>query len=282
MAASRAIIVDSEIDGMPASPSRALTAPSCMTPSPDSVGSSSCRATTPPHSFWYCRARRSMLALAMGRPSSVNPSAPASRSSAISVSDWPCWPAVAAARKPTGTRAWTLARSATERSTEALSIGGDVFGMPMIAQNPPAAAARVPVSMSSLCSWPGTRRCTCGSTNAGSRWVPPASTVSTPSGASSLSPSSAISPPRTSTSMRRSRSVRGSSTWAPVTSRSAGAAGMRFSGGGLTRAAAPGVGRRASGLASRAALRRAARRGRPCAPPRRPAPGRRSPPAASR
>src|SRR6476646_4610652 len=32
--------------------------------------------------------------------------------------------------------------------------------------------------MSSLCSWPGTRRWTCGSTNAGRRWRPRASTTS--------------------------------------------------------------------------------------------------------
>ena len=32
-----------------------------------------------------------------------------------------------------------------------------------------AAAARVPESRSSLCSWPGTRRWTCGSTNPGNR-----------------------------------------------------------------------------------------------------------------
>jgi hypothetical protein len=41
-----------------------------------------------------------------------------------------------------------------------------VFGIATTAQYPPAAAARVPVSMSSLCSWPGTRRWTCGSKKA--------------------------------------------------------------------------------------------------------------------
>ena len=35
--------------GMPARPRRAETTPSCMTPLPDSVGSSSCRAMIPPH-----------------------------------------------------------------------------------------------------------------------------------------------------------------------------------------------------------------------------------------
>ncbi len=37
-------------------------APSCMTPSPDSAGSSSCRAITPPHSRWYWSALRSIPA----------------------------------------------------------------------------------------------------------------------------------------------------------------------------------------------------------------------------
>ena len=46
--ASRATIVDSDTDGIPARPSRAETAPSCITPSPDSAGSSSCSAITPP------------------------------------------------------------------------------------------------------------------------------------------------------------------------------------------------------------------------------------------
>ena len=58
--ASRATIVDSETDGIPVRPSRAETAPSCITPSPESAGSSSCSAITPPHSRWYWSARRSM------------------------------------------------------------------------------------------------------------------------------------------------------------------------------------------------------------------------------
>ena len=79
---------------MPASPSRAETSPSCMTPLPDSVGSSSCSAMIPPASFWYCSALRRMPARCTGLPSSVKPSAPAWRSSAISVSASPCRPRV--------------------------------------------------------------------------------------------------------------------------------------------------------------------------------------------
>ena len=44
-------------------PSAALTAPSCIAPPRESVGSSSCSASTPPHRRWYCSALRSMPAL---------------------------------------------------------------------------------------------------------------------------------------------------------------------------------------------------------------------------
>ena len=49
ISASRATIVDSLIDGMPVTPSCALTSPSCIAPLPLSDGSSSCSAMTPPH-----------------------------------------------------------------------------------------------------------------------------------------------------------------------------------------------------------------------------------------
>ncbi len=84
--------------------------------------------------------------------------------------------------KPTGTRASRAAASRSERSTDAESTTGSVLGIATTMQNPPAAAARVPVSRSSLCSCPGVRRCTCGSTNAGNRWRPCASTISVPAG----------------------------------------------------------------------------------------------------
>ena len=187
---------------MPASPSRAETSPSCITPAPERLGSSSCSASTPPHSRWYCSALRRIAARWTGLPSSVKPSAPASASSAISVSASPASPRVIEARKPTGMRASRRAASRSERSTVASSTTGSVFGIATTATKPPAAAARVPESRSSLCSWPGTRRCTCGSTKPGNRWRPSPSSTSAPSGASSApgAPSSAITPPRTSTS----------------------------------------------------------------------------------
>ena len=114
---------------MPASPSRADTAPSCMTPRPDSVGSSSCRHSTPPARRWYWSALRRIPARWTGLPSSVKPSAPASRSSAISVSASPPSPRVTAARKPTGTRASRRACSRSAMSTDAESTVGSVLGI---------------------------------------------------------------------------------------------------------------------------------------------------------
>ena len=217
---------------MPARPSRAEISPSCMTPAPLSDGSSSCSASTPPHRRWYCSARRSIAARWTGLPSSVKPSAPVSRSSAISVSASPASPVVTEARKPTGTRASRRAASRSERRTGAESTVGSVFGIAITATKPPAAAARVPESRSSLCSCPGVRRCTCGSTKPGNRWRPSPSSTSAPAGASSEpgAPSSAISPPRTSTSWGASIPLRGSSTWAPRISRSAGALSRTTSG----------------------------------------------------
>ena len=94
-----------------------------MTPSPERSGSSSCRAITPPARRWYWSARRSTRALRIGSPSSEKPIAPASRSSAISVSSAPSIPRVTLATNPTGTEASRSARSRTEPSTAAESIG---------------------------------------------------------------------------------------------------------------------------------------------------------------
>lgn len=51
--------------------------------------------------------------------------------------------------------------------TPALSFTGEVFGMQATAVKPPVTADRVPVATVSLCSWPGSRRCTCMSIRPG-------------------------------------------------------------------------------------------------------------------
>ena len=196
-----------------------------MQPPRESVRSSSCRLSTPPHSRWYCIALRSIPALATGRPSSVKPSAPSARRYAISVSSSPRWPEVIAAMNPTGMHASRAAASRSDPSSGAESITGSVFGIAITAPKPPAAAARVPLRKSSLCSWPGLRRCTCGSKKAGasSRPCPLTSSISSSGSPSEpASASAAILPSRTSTSRQASSRARGSST---RTSRSSSWAG---------------------------------------------------------
>ena len=67
-AQSRATIVDSDTDGIPARPSSADTSPSCIAPSPDSEGSSSCSASSRPASRWYWSAWRITPAERTGQP----------------------------------------------------------------------------------------------------------------------------------------------------------------------------------------------------------------------
>ena len=217
-----------------------------------------------------------------GRPSSVKPSAPCpAQLGHLSQLD-----ALEAARdrreKPTGTRASRAAASRSERSSGAESITGSVLGIAITAPNPPAAAARVPVSRSSLCSWPGLRRCTCGSKNAGSRCLPAPSTTSDRprrielAGRGDLA-RSAVAHEHV-VAARRGR-VRGSSTCAPRSTGVRGAAavqrrsspairqrrGAEVMRGRLT----PAVARGRDGTRARPT---AAHTGRPCARPRPPPP----------
>src|ERR1035441_5214476 len=58
------------------------------------------------------------------------------------------------------------------------SFTGLVLGMQQMDVNPPAAAARDPLSMVSACSNPGSRRCTCISMKPGATIIPVASNTS--------------------------------------------------------------------------------------------------------
>ena len=257
-----------------------------MTPSPDSVGSSSCSAITPPHSRWYCSALRSMPALATGLPSSVKPSAPASRSSAISVSASPCRPARdrrRGSRRARAPRAGRVSRS--ERRTGRESTAGSVFGIAITAPKPPAAAARVPgvevllVLLARACA--GARA---GRRRPGTGGGPRRRWSRRP-----RAPRSLLARARRSRRRARARRaarrgpVRGSSTWAPRISRSAGGCGHAVQ---RWRAhAGCGSGRRASRrrrLASPAAPGEQLVEHRHAHHDAGLRPGRRSPPAASR
>ena len=66
------------------------------------------------------------------------------------------------------------ARARMNLVTPALSLTGDVFGMHATAVNPPATADARPVAIVSLCSCPGSRRCTCMSIRPGQTTSPPA------------------------------------------------------------------------------------------------------------
>src|SRR5438552_13962436 len=112
------------------------------------------------------------------------------------------------------------AAASTAETTLASSSGGSVFGMATTAVNPPRAAARAPVSTVSACSIPGSRKCTCKSTNPGAMTQPPASTTCARGPASTDSATSAITPLRTSTSPTRSPVM--STTRPPLMTRSRG------------------------------------------------------------
>ena len=87
-----------------------------------------------PVTAWYWSARRRSPGEATGRPSSVNPAAPRSASSTISVSSAPSWPLLMAAKNPTGISASSFARSTRAPRTAAESTAGSVFGMARMAQ----------------------------------------------------------------------------------------------------------------------------------------------------
>ena len=105
-----------------------------MWPPRESVGSSQCTASGRSVIDAYWSARHMSAVATTGRPSSVNPTAPSSASSPISVSSEPFCPLEIAARKPTCTSASARACSTSAPSTAAVSTTGSVFGIARIAQ----------------------------------------------------------------------------------------------------------------------------------------------------
>ena len=218
-AQSRATCTASDTPGMPESPMRADTTPSCITPSPDRHMSSSCRVNSSPVARWYCSARRITRALSTGTPSSDSAAAPASARSPCSVSAPPCCPTVMAGMNPVGTTASCAARCSSDPRMLGLSVGGWVLGMASTVTTPPAAALAVPDAMSSACSLPGVRRCTCTSTMPGITVRPAASTSSRPAASPPITPS------RTTRSPTASMPAAGSSSRAPRSTTLAGSPG---------------------------------------------------------
>src|SRR6266568_4896263 len=119
----------------------------------------------------------------MGFPSSDTATMPASFIPAISEMASPLLSIDAAPIGHTRTLPMAFARSRMNRVTEALSFTGFVFGMQQTAVKPPRAAARVPVSIVSDDSCPGSRRCACRSMKPGATISPFTSDTSAPAAA---------------------------------------------------------------------------------------------------
>src|SRR3954454_23232957 len=103
--------------------------------------------------------------------------------------------------------------------TPALSLTGLVFGMHATAVKPPATAAAVPVATVSLCSWPGSRRCTCMSMSPGHRTNPAGMATTVAPFAARSRPTPAMRPSSISTSNTPSRPFAGSTSRPPLRSR---------------------------------------------------------------
>src|SRR5579875_113496 len=138
-------------------------------------------------------------AVAMGLPSSLTATMPASFIAAISASASPLLPTDAAPMGHTRTLAVAAARSTIPRVTEARSFTGCVLGMQQTAVKPPRAADFVPVSMVSESSPPGSRKWQCRSMNPGATKSPEASRISAPC-SERFAPTLEIRPPSSNTS----------------------------------------------------------------------------------
>src|SRR5712671_4653787 len=123
---------------------------------------------------------RNNFALAMGCPSSETATIPACFIAAISDNASPLLPIEAAPIGHTRTLETAAARSMMDRVTETLSFTGRVLGIGHTAVNPPRAAARVPVSIVSEDSPPGSRRWQCKSMKPGATTRFAASKISAP------------------------------------------------------------------------------------------------------
>ena len=141
-------------------------------------------------------------------------------------------PSGAPGKGPTS-RALRTMSSVTERQ----SLTGTVLGMQHTVVKPPAAAAREPVSMSSLYSWPGSRKWTWRSMRPGTTTLPATSISRAPAPAASPRPTSAIRPSamRTSTAASSGRSAVGSMTRPPRSTRIHRGPGLAARGGGVHR-----------------------------------------------
>src|SRR4051812_16996509 len=214
-------MTDSAAGGWPRRPARVAAGPSFITPPCARFLSSACCTTTRPKVRAYSSARRIRSAFITGMPSSLTAMMPTSFISPISASDSPLSPLEMAPIGCTRTMAASRARRTIKSVTERLSLGGLVFGMQQTVENPPAAAARAPDAMSSLYSWPGSRRCTCRSMNPGATTLPVQSMTRAPSARAPAS-TARTTPSSINTSVILSISPAGAMTRPPLRRRAAG------------------------------------------------------------
>ena len=176
-ARSRATPAVSAASGMPGSPRRAQTSPSCMQPRPRSHGSSEWRNTVRSKLAQYSMARRITWVSVTGRRALVNPTQPASSRASMSASRLPSSPWVSA---PSGwmkaspkrqARCWIICAIA------GVSITGFVSGGQQSVVMPAATAARASDSIVALYSRPGSRGRARRSTSPGQTILPAASIV---------------------------------------------------------------------------------------------------------
>ena len=212
---SRATASDSVAAGIPRRPSRTDCFPSRITAPANSELSSQWSITGKSSARQYSITCRKSFAVAMGRPSSETATIPACFIAAISASASPLLPIDAAPIGHTRTGDTAAARSRIERVTDALSFTGRVFGIGHTAVNPPRAAARVPVSIVSEDSPPGSRRWQCKSIKPGATIRFLASKISAPWARAASCPcgaTAAMRSPSSRTSRGASVPLAGSST----------------------------------------------------------------------
>src|SRR5678815_582059 len=102
--------------------------------------------------------------------------------------------------------------------TPALSFTGDVLGMQATAVKPPVTAESVPVATVSLCSCPGSRRCTCMSMRPGTTTRPAGTSTTVAPSTGRSRPIFAITAPSTRMSNAPSSPLTGSTTRPPLSS----------------------------------------------------------------
>ena len=134
-------------------PSAALTGPSCIEPPRESVGSSSCSASTPPHRRWYWSALRSMPALATGL-AVVGEAERALLAQLGHLGELLALQAAGDRREEADRDARFARRGVAQRAQQRRGVEHrvGVGHRDHARRNRPAAAARVPLSRSSLCS----------------------------------------------------------------------------------------------------------------------------------